>query len=420
MQPTLDMFEQLSLERRALRILAMPQMRERTNLVEALYRKNWLGETPDGRATCEAAALALAVFAAQFAVVDDPTRPRFIWNFTMPHDWHGLAIPNTAWGVSNPDNFLRWLVIDGNSRYEISGERSGPGPAQQTFLVYSSVPGTTIQNMEGAAITAALANKDLQFGADGSFQIDVGPEPSAQGKSHLQTSADTRLMVIRDTLGDWATEFPNRLRVRRIAGPAAPLPKSDDEMADEAAGLLQIQAEYWLKFWQDLNFDKPPNVVPPLTGRSGGWGYLTTNWFNLDDDQMLVMTLDALTATYLAIQIADPWSVTPDYIGRTSGLNRAQSKQNRDGTYTFIISPRDPGVWNWVDTVGMHLGHFTIRWQQLANPAHPVDQAIRQAMVVRAHELREALPPETEWISAADRKAQQAERAASYALRLAN
>jgi hypothetical protein len=130
--------------------------------------------------------------------------------------------------------------------------------------------------------------------------------------------------------------------------------------------------------------------------------------------------LDTLTAVYLAIQIADPWSITPDYIEHTSGLNRTQAKQNRDGTYTFVISPQDPGVWNWIDTVGLRLGHFTIRWQQLATPSHPVDQAIRQAIVVKNAMLRDALPPETVWIGSAERKAQQAERAVCYALRLVN
>jgi hypothetical protein len=420
LQPTLDLFEQFSLERHALRILAMPQVQEHKKLVEELYQKNWLGKTREGRATCENAATALALFAAQFAVVDDPTRPRFIWNFTMPHAWHGLAIPNTAWGVSNPDNFVRWLVVDGASRYEISGQRTGHGPAQQTFLVYSSVPGTSVQNMEGATITAALENREIEFASDGSFTITVGPEPGRRETNHLQTAADTRVLIIRDTLGDWATQFPNRLRVRRIAGPPAPPPKSDEQLADEAAALLSVQASYWLKFWQDENFDKAPNVVPPLTGRSGGWGYLTTNWFQLNDDEALVMTLDSLTASYLAIQIADPWSITPDYVEHTSGLNRSQSKQNKDGTYTFVISPQDPGVWNWIDTVGFHLGHFTIRWQQLANPSHPVDQAVRQATVVKTNQLPKTLPPETIWIDATERKAQQAERAACYALRLAN
>jgi hypothetical protein len=272
--------------------------------------------------------------------------------------------------------------------------------------------------MEGAQITGALTDKQIEYAADGSFTLTVGPDPS--GQNHVRTAADTRLMVIRDTLGRWTNEYPHRLRVRRISGPPAQAPKPAAAMADEAAKLLWVQAEYWLKFWQELNYDKTPNVVPALTGRSGGWGYLTTNWFKLERDEALVITLDALTAAYLAIQIADPWSITPDYIARTSGLNHAQSKQNKDGTYTFVIASEDPGVWNWIDTVGIHLGHFTIRWQELQDPSHPVDRAVRQAAKVKTRELRDLLPPETLWIGAVERKAQQAERAAAYSLRLAN
>src|SRR4051812_19894203 len=94
--PTLDMFEQLSLERCALRLLASPQIQREKKVIEDLYRSNWLGGTPDGRTRLDAGANALAVFAAQFAAMDDGARPKFMWNFAAPHAWHGLVFPGSG------------------------------------------------------------------------------------------------------------------------------------------------------------------------------------------------------------------------------------------------------------------------------------------------------------------------------------
>jgi hypothetical protein len=87
----------------------------------------------------------------------------------------------------------------------------------------------------------------------------------------------------------------------------------------------------------------------------------------LRDDEALVVTMNPLGAKYLSFQIADPWSITPDYSRFTNGLNNAQSKTNKDGTYTFVISPRDPGTWNWIDTQGLHMGLLLLRWQELSD-----------------------------------------------------
>jgi hypothetical protein len=87
---------------------------------------------------------------------------------------------------------------------------------------------------------------------------------------------------------------------------------------------------------------------------------------------------------------------------------------------TLMFSAKDPGVWNWVDTDGMHLGTYTIRWQRLADSSSVADKAVRDAKVLSIADLKKVLPPETVWLNDVERRQQQAERAASFALRLAN
>src|SRR5262245_59610000 len=126
--PTLDMMQQLTHERRALHILALPAMQQKRSRVAERFRANWLAGTPDGAARLENAVGRYAMLATQFALLDDPARPAFAWSCNLPHEWHGIAWPGAGWGLDNPDNFYRYLFVDGASRYEITGHRTGPGP----------------------------------------------------------------------------------------------------------------------------------------------------------------------------------------------------------------------------------------------------------------------------------------------------
>ncbi len=123
------------------------------------------------------------------------------------------------------------------------------------------------------------------------------------------------------------------------------------------------------------------------------------------------MTLKTLGASYLGFQTADVWGVAPDYVHFTSSLSAAQAKPNADGTYTYVLSPKDPKVWNWLDTEGLGAGLFTVRWQGV--PAN-VTSAVKIA------DLKMVLPADTAWITATERAKQRSDRAAAYALRLEN
>jgi len=48
--------------------------------------------------------------------------------------------------------------------------------------------------------------------------------------------------------------------------------------------------------------------------------------------------------TYTGLQIVDPWTVSPDFTRHLTSWNKTQATRNPDGTYTYVISIRDPGV----------------------------------------------------------------------------
>ena len=97
-----------------------------------------------------------------------------------------------------------------------------------------------------------------------------------------------------------------------------------------------------------------PNV---LTNPTRNAEFLATQmqsagYFQLDDDQALVVTIDPGNAGYFVVPVTNDWTITDNYWDQQTSLNNAptQALPNRDGTYTIVISPQDPDVWNWVST----------------------------------------------------------------------
>ncbi len=119
-----------------------------------------------------------------------------------------------------------------------------------------------------------------------------------------------------------------------------------------------------------------------VTPREGGWGFAASGQFQLQPDEALVVTLDTLGAKYVGFQLTDPWAISTDYIEHQGSLNNHQAVPNADGTFTYVIAARDPGVANWLDTSGLADGFFQIRWQKLPASTN-AEAAVKSAKVVK-------------------------------------
>jgi hypothetical protein len=83
-----------------------------------------------------------------------------------------------------------------------------------------------------------------------------------------------------------------------------------------------------------------------------------------------------------------------------------------------VISLRDPGIHNWVDTVGLHSGWFLLRWQGLPAGATAAG-LVRDCRLVKLAELPQQLPAGCPTVDLAQRRQQIASRAGQYTLRVA-
>jgi hypothetical protein len=138
--------------------------------------------------------------------------------------------------------------------------------------------------------------------------------------------------------------------------------------------------------------------------------------FALDDTQALVLTLDPAGAKYFVIPATGPWMISLDPGHCPSSLNNMQSFANADGKYRFVISRKDPNVYNWISTCDLHEGTLMVRWQVLPDKnAPPV-----QTEVVPLADLAFVLPSDTRWITPIERQQLQRTRLEGYQNRSAD
>ncbi|MGO9994957.1 MAG: DUF1214 domain-containing protein [Steroidobacteraceae bacterium] len=411
--------DQQSVETRALKIVSLPEVKEQIEASTRAFASLPPASDPEARRALRPAVEELAFATALDAANSDSSRPKVVWAFTAPRTWLGHAVPGSRWGIDNPDNVYRLIPVDGNSKYEITVRLHSPGPIQYSFLVYDSFVGEDGRQAHLDTPVAGLRDRDIKVRSDGSFTITVDSTPPDGRDNHIQTNENARALLVRNTFTDWQRQVPLEVSIKRLGVPAnAPL--SDEEVAHFAAGLLKAATQTLIGF-EKTGFAAPKaaNVIGKPVTRGGGWGFAASGSFKIADDEALVVTLDPLGAKYVGFDLTNPWLVSLEHVRGSGSLNNQQAQSSQDGSITYIIAAKDPGVYNWVSTSGLHAGNILVRWQVVPESTTSADAAIRSVKVVKLSALNAALPADTRQVTAAERRRLIDQRAAAYAHRYA-
>lgn len=379
----------------------------------------------------------------------DPMTPTAVMQVAPPHTWYGQDVGGSRILYDNPDTIYRFMGVNNSSTYVITGRFTGSElPADTTFSVLTGLSGNTASVLDG---------NDMVVNPDGSFTITVNGSP-AGGPNHLQLTNDTTLIAVRNTLSDWNAQDPMSLSIERVSGPPdslfaqfggfdvpligplvtgnslltslvsliPPLPNPPPLLRGAVTAVvmalgLQSEAKYIKVATTDSTTGAPnqPNVLPNPTRNAQ---FLATQlqsagYFQLTDDQALVVTINPGNAGYFVVPVTNDWTITDNYWDQQTSLNISQARQNADGTYTLVISKQDPQVWNWVSTGGLNQGTISIRFQDL-NPNSTAVPTV-SSEVVPLDELAGALPAGTVYATPQDRQDQIALRQSGFDNRFA-
>lgn len=380
----------------------------------------------------------------------DSMNPTVLEMVMPPHDWFGQSVTGTRILYDNPDTIYRMMGVNSTSTYVITGKFApGQMPAETTFSVLTGLGGTT---------AAVLNAKDMQINPDGTFTVTVSSRPAVQGETnHLQIPTNTTLIVARNTLSDWNAQSPMSLSIQRVGGPPdslfaqiggfaipglgsfvagnslltnlvsliPPLPVMPTFLKGLEASVvlalgLQMEPQYMSVATQDSSGKtKAPNV---FTDPESNATFLSTQvqspgYFQLTNDQALVLTITPGDAGYFVVPVTNDWTITKNYWDQQTSLNIEQSVANPDGSYTIVVSPTDPGVANWVSTGGLNQGTISIRFQDIDTSGTDLPKVSSQ--VVALSDLDTVLPAGTTYVTAAQRQAALDQRKAGFDNRFA-
>jgi hypothetical protein len=374
----------------------------------------------------------------------DPMTPRAVMQVAPPHTWYGQTVGGSRILYDNPDTIYRFMAVNKTSTYVIKGrfenwDDQSTVPADTTFSLLTGLSGNT----------AAVITKDqLVVDDNGEFEIVVSgdPRPADFEGNYMQLTSDSTLIAARDTLSDWNAQQPMTLSIERTSGPpdsllaqlgvfAIPLigpAVSDNPLLTQLVSIIpplpepppllrgavtsvimligiSMERDYIRVATIDpaTGERREPNVFTDPTSNAA---FLSTQrqsagYFDLADDEALVLTIDRKDAGYFVVPVTNDWTITDNYWDQQTSLNTAQARPDEvdSTTYTIVISKADPGVYNWVSTGGLNQGTVSIRFQNLGDEAPTVS-----SKVVKISELDDpgVLPPDTEFVTPAQREAQ--------------
>ncbi len=324
-------------------------------------------------------------------VSNDPDYPEFV---PMLSSALNFAAPV-------PDFVYTYAPIDGVGSYRIAGHR---GTSLFAFVTVSETYFTRTDKPK-----PGLANYDvdaLTIGADGRFEVLLSAEKPKDWRGdwwYMDPKATN--LGVRHAQYDWENEVDPRMSIERLDVPAArPKPTAAEiaERMEEIAQWMEFSIQHWLIH---LDASRKKGIVnrfeitdySGFTGSSWPQVYLETLFEIAEDEALVIETEIPETVRYWSFMLADELFATIDWTNRQSSLNGHQARLDADGRFRAVLSLRDPGVPNWLDTGGYLRGVIQNRWNQASSAPCPSMKRIKLA------DVRKHLPKDTPVVLPAER-----------------
>jgi hypothetical protein len=249
----------------------------------------------------------------------------------------------------------------------------------------------------------------LDVGPDGRLELRISPEPRPGNWIRMDPKA--RIFTIRVYQSDWRNDRAPRFHIVREGCEGAhrpPLsPGSVAGALERAITWVEKSQAFWQQYTRAAWERSEPNVVTPARATRGGAehiAYGSCTW-ELADDEALLLECEAPDADYWGFTLHTlAWLESGDFADHQTSLNDRQIHRDGDGRVRVVVSHRDPGAPNWIDTEGRPRGLLVYRfvWAR----TRPVPRARRLALA----DLREALPADHPLVAPDERRRRLAER----------
>lgn len=286
-----------------------------------------------------------------------------------PHHPAFRLLPH-GFGMDNPDNHYLSAPVDPSCDYRITGTRGR--------LSYLSLAAQNQNFAAASTITGGaghLHGDEIELDDAGRFTIVASRHE--QPGNWLRLADDSRMLLLRQTRADPATESWVDVGIERIGDAGAPPPLDPDRATDRLTrvALYAGGAAAWFTEWVRPWLQRPNTFAfhdPDQQQLVGGDPNIVAQsaYWTLGPDEALVVEVDPPRCAYWNIQLANVWAESLD-TRRPVWRNHTTVTPEPDGSVRVVVAHHDPGHPNWLDTAGHRHGTAHVRYV-LADTLPPV------------------------------------------------
>lgn len=302
-----------------------------------------------------------------------------------------------------PDFAYRLLIVNGKRQWRVFGKRNS---SHWTDIQVS--PG-----FWGHPKFKVLGNydfdKDFHIEPDGSFEIFMGPGKSPGHRNWIELEPDVEecSLLIRQAHYRWGKEVSIEFNIEPADDtPPRSIVLDEDEMI-RRLDLAGKFCTYTTKMWQGptsrrvLKYVGLNEFIVRYGDKTRGSNPLAQYGqciFELKPDEALIIEAPVPNAPYWSVHMGNYWWETLDFTRHKSSINGAQAVIDSDGKFRAVVAHQDPGVPNWLDTIGWDTGLALMRWYRADS------ELTLTTKVVKFAELSQHLPADTPRVTQAERK----------------
>ena len=282
-------------------------------------------------------------------------------------------------GADNPDNYYQSAAISGAHEYRIRGQRG---------TIHYLDFGTQSPGVAGSGNSEQAGHldaSDLEMDAEGRFEILLSCDEKPG--NWLRMTPETSQLIVRQTFLDRTKEKPAELTIERLGGDGKPAPLTAEQLdagLKSASGLVVACSSLfssWAQGFRENHANQLPKFDDSVSMGAGGDPnicYYHSYW-TLGPEDALVIESEVPECESWNFQLDNHWMESLDYRFHTIHVNKHTAVYEPDGSVRIVVAHEDPGLPNWIETVGHRQGTMCFRWIRATEHPQPRTRVVKRS-----------------------------------------
>jgi hypothetical protein len=214
--------------------------------------------------------------------------------------------------------------------------------------------------------------------------------PEGYSGDWWQLNPAATTLMLRMVSSDWGREVEPVIAIERTDRPVG-RPRPPAALLEQRLRALPRKIDYIALMFVDhvehlraQGFVNTLRVFDVSFGALAGQFYYEGVYDLKDDEALIVESPVPAKCSYRSLILTNEIYETTDWYNNQASLNDAQAAPDADGKLRIVVSARDPGVKNWMDTSGYPRGIVQGRWTGCDSQPIPATKLVKLKDVMKA------------------------------------